>query len=115
MDHLQAWQKYRKLIYSDLPADVQTVARQCVLDWFGCALAGSTEPLAAILREQFGHRSGQCSVIGSDLKLEAPTAALLNGASGHALPILHQLLHLAMQHKAIGQALQLPCQILEPG
>jgi len=85
MDHLAAWNKYGPMTYDDLPAHVAQVADQCILDWFGCALAGSGEPLAAILREQFGHRSGSCTVIGSDIKLEAPTAALLNGASGHAL------------------------------
>ena len=120
MDHLQAWQKYRKLTYRDLPADVQTVARQCVLDWFGCTLAGATEPLAGILREQFAHRSGQCSVIGSDLMLEAPTAALLNGASGHALdyddtgartlchstaPVLPAVLAVAEEIGASGEAM----------
>ena len=85
MNHLDAWDKYADLTYDQLPADVVTVANQCILDWFGCTLAGSTEPLSEILRNQFGHRSGQCSVIGTDMKLEAPTAALLNGAAGHAL------------------------------
>ena len=85
MNHLQAWGKYKDMSYDDLPADVITVANQCILDWFGCAIAGSAEPLAGILRKVFAHRSGQCSVIGSDLKLDAQTAGLLNGASGHAL------------------------------
>ena len=85
MDHLQAWEKYKDLTYDDLPEDVVKVANQCILDWFGCAIAGSTEPLSEILREVFGRRAGTCTVIGSELKLDAQTAALLNGASGHAL------------------------------
>jgi len=85
MDHLAAWDKFGSMTYDDLPDHVVQVANQCILDWFGCALAGSTEPLSDILRGHFGHRSGDCTVIGSELKLEAPTAALLNGASGHAL------------------------------
>ena len=85
MDHLQAWKKYKNLSYDDLPDDVVKVANQCILDWFGCATAGAKEPLSGILRDVFGHRSGECTVIGSDLKLDAQTAALLNGASGHAL------------------------------
>ena len=84
MDHLAAWDKYGTMTYDDLPAHVVQVANQCILDWFGCALAGSTEPLSEILRNQFGHRSGACTIIGSDLQIEAPTAALLNGAAGHA-------------------------------
>ncbi|MGI9327509.1 MAG: MmgE/PrpD family protein [Pseudomonadales bacterium] len=85
MDHLAAWDRFKPLTYDDLPKDVLQVANQCLVDWFGCALAGSQDALSEILRDQFGHRAGQCSVIGSELKLEAPTAALLNGASGHAL------------------------------
>ncbi|MEM7097619.1 MAG: MmgE/PrpD family protein [Pseudomonadota bacterium] len=85
MDHLAAWDKFADMGYDDFPADVIQVANQCILDWFGCALAGSKEPLSEILRGQFGHRAGTCSVIGTELKLEAPTAALLNGAAGHAL------------------------------
>ena len=79
------WARYQGLSYAGLPADVVQIASQCVLDWYGCAMAGSQEPLAKILRQTFGHRSGVCTVIGHDLRLEAPTAALLNGASGHAL------------------------------
>lgn len=85
MNHLQAWKKYKDLTYDNLPADVARVANQCILDWFGCATAGAKEPLSDILREVFGHRSGGCTVIGSELKLDAQTAALLNGAAGHAL------------------------------
>ena len=85
MDYLAAWARFGTMTYDDIPDHVVKVANQCILDWFGCALAGSTEPLSEILRKQFGHRSGACTVIGSGLRLEAPTAALLNGASGHAL------------------------------
>ena len=85
MDYLQAWDKYKDLTYDQLPDAVIKVANQCILDWFGCAFAGSGEPLAGILRQVFGHRSGSCSVVGSELQLDAQTAALLNGASGHAL------------------------------
>ena len=85
MDYLQAWHKYGRLTYDDLPDDVKTVAHQCVLDWFGCALAGSREPLSGILRDEFSHRQGRCQVLGSKLRLDPATAALLNGASGHAL------------------------------
>ncbi len=85
MDYLQAWDKYGHLTYDDLPEEVKTVAHQCVLDWFGCALAGSREPLSGILRDEFSLRQGRCRVLGSNLHLDPATAALLNGASGHAL------------------------------
>lgn len=85
MNYLEAWQKYKHLTYQDLPEDVSRVAHHCLLDWFGCALAGSREPSSGILRNEFAHRKGNCRIIGSDLSLEPATAALLNGASGHAL------------------------------
>ena len=85
MNYLEAWQKYENLSYEDLPENVRRVAHQCVLDWFGCALAGSREPLSGILRDEFSHRNGNCQVLGSNLSLEPATAALVNGASGHAL------------------------------
>lgn len=85
MNHLEVWKKFKDLTCDDLPDDVVKVANHCILDWFGCAVAGSREPLSALLQEEFGNRQGDCSVIGSDLRVDAPTAALLNGASGHAL------------------------------
>ena len=85
MNHLDAWKKFGNISVSDLPADVVTVAEHCVLDWFGCAVAGSREPLAKILFDEFGNRQGPCGVVGANLRVDAPTAALLNGAIGHAL------------------------------
>ncbi|MEM7221133.1 MAG: MmgE/PrpD family protein, partial [Pseudomonadota bacterium] len=85
MNYKQAWDRFGGLTWDDLPSDVQTLAQQCALDWYGCALAGAREPLAGLLRDEFAHRGGDCGVIGADIKLEPATAALLNGASGHAL------------------------------
>lgn len=85
MNHLDAWSKFKDLTCNDLPDEVIKVANHCILDWFGCAVAGSREPIAGLLSDEFGNRSGRCTVIGSDLQVDAPTAALLNGASGHAL------------------------------
>ena len=59
MDHLAAWDRFGSMTYEALPDHVVQVANQCILDWFGCALAGSSEPLSEILRAQFGHRPGQ--------------------------------------------------------
>ena len=39
------------LAYDDLPAPARALARQCVLDYLGVALAGAADPL----------RSGSCS------------------------------------------------------
>jgi 2-methylcitrate dehydratase PrpD len=60
-------------------------AGQCLLDWLGCTLAGSIEPLARILRDEFEDKPGIAAVIGADLRVRARAAALINGATGHAL------------------------------
>ncbi len=85
MNYLEAWNRFGRLTYDDLPEDVARVAHHCVLDWTGCASAGSREPLAELLRAEYAHRAGDCRVIGHDKQADAETAALLNGASGHAL------------------------------
>jgi 2-methylcitrate dehydratase PrpD len=85
------WERYGRLSPGDLPADASTAARQCILDWLGCALSGSTEPLAQILRAEFADEAalageaGPATVIGSGQRLTARSAALVNGSAGHAL------------------------------
>ncbi len=79
------WDQFGSLGYDDLPDDVRLVARQCILDWFGCAVAGSREPLSAILRDEFATPDGPGSLIGSDLRADSLRAAMVNGAAGHAL------------------------------
>ncbi len=81
----QLWSRYGALRSADIPDDAKTVAGQCVLDWLGCALAGSREPLSEILRSELGSQAGPCSVVGTDLECSPLAAALLNGAAGHAL------------------------------
>ncbi len=85
MNYLEAWERFGGLTYEDLPDDVRRVALHCIVDWTGCALAGSREPLAELLRAEYAHREGGCRVLGVDKRSDAETAALLNGASGHAL------------------------------
>ncbi len=79
------WDRFGGLAFDDLPDEVATVVGHCVLDWFGCALAGSREPLAAILRDELTGDAGPCSIIGSDRRADPLRAAMVNGATGHAL------------------------------
>jgi 2-methylcitrate dehydratase PrpD len=81
----QLWKQFGSLTIDELPDEVATVAHHCVLDWFGCALAGSREPLAGLLRDELGAAVGPCSLIGSELKADPMRAAMINGATGHAL------------------------------
>ncbi len=67
---------------------VGELARQCVLDWVGVALAGSQDALARLLREQAEEDGGTpvASIVGSGgVRLSVRQAALVNGATGHAL------------------------------
>src|SRR5438270_118630 len=73
--------------YDALPEPVRELARQCVLDYYGVALAGADDPLATILLDELAEAGGaaQASIIGHRAKLPALSAALVNGAIGHAL------------------------------
>src|SRR5947207_4414853 len=73
--------------YEAVPAPVRELARQCVLDYYGVALAGADDPLATILLDELTDAGGamQASVIGHKACLPALSAALINGAIGHAL------------------------------
>jgi len=81
----QLWRRYGGLTLEDLPDDVASVAHQCIIDWFGCALAGSREPLSQILRDEFASPDDACALIGSELRAAPLRAAMINGAAGHAI------------------------------
>lgn len=68
------------------PADAVEVAKHCLLDWLGVTLAGHAEDLAVILREQLvGDRGGAATIVGTGATADPSTAALVNGATSHAL------------------------------
>ena len=119
---LDAIVPFRTITTRDIPPDALTVARQCTLDWLGCALAGSAEPLSQILRAELlrNEALGDATVVGAAARASARTAALLNGAAGHALdfddthlamsghptaPILPAVLALAEELDASAEAL----------
>ena len=75
--------------YADLTPAAVREARRGMLDWIGCALAGSTHPtigkLLGVLKEIGGRPLA--TVIGHDLKLGLLDAALANGQMGHVLDL----------------------------
>jgi 2-methylcitrate dehydratase PrpD len=77
------------LRFDHLPADVVEVSRHALLDWFGVTLGGSREDATTILLETLPARAsggrGWVSIVGHDLRLWAPHAALVNGTSSHRL------------------------------
>lgn len=63
------------------------VARLSALDWLSVARAGVDEPVAQILRRAALDDGGraQATVFGTDIRLPASAAALVNGTTAHAL------------------------------
>lgn len=77
----------RTLTYADIPDDVRAWARQCVLDYLACTLAGSRDELSAILLDELMEQGGTpaATIVGHAARLPVASAALVNGASSHAL------------------------------
>ena len=79
--------KAAALDYGELPEPVCELARQCLLDYLGVALAGAADPLVRILLDEMAAAGGasQAGIIGHSIRLPALSAALVNGAAAHAL------------------------------
>jgi 2-methylcitrate dehydratase PrpD len=68
----------------ELPVEVERAAKNCLIDWFGCALGGLHDPVVSIVRR----RIASCSPTG--------TAPLLSG--GYSAPAFSALLHSTAAH-----------------
>ena len=73
--------------FEDLSEAAVREARRGVLDWIGCALAGSGHRTVSTLLEVLGETSGrpQATVLGRKLRLGLLDAPLANGVMGHVL------------------------------
>jgi 2-methylcitrate dehydratase PrpD len=75
------------LAFEDLPEAAVHAGRRGVLDWIGCALAGSRHPtisrLLSVLEEVGG--DPQATVFGRNVKLGLLEAPIANGQMGHVL------------------------------
>jgi len=71
----------------DMPPAALTVAKQCLLDWLGVALAGRGEPLVGILLAELASDDAPfgVSILGHGGRARIDDAVLINGAMGHAL------------------------------
>ncbi|HEY1426851.1 MAG TPA: MmgE/PrpD family protein [Caulobacteraceae bacterium] len=71
----------------DMPAAALTVAKHCLLDWLGVALAGRGEPLVRILIDELAGADNPAgvSILGHGRRARLDDAVLVNGAMGHAL------------------------------
>jgi 2-methylcitrate dehydratase PrpD len=87
-------ERARTLSFDALPEHVVLAAKTCLLDWTGCALAGSREPLTEILMAE-AHGPGAATIFGRDVTAAPGAAALVNGAAGHALDYDDTHLHMS--------------------
>lgn len=74
--------------WQDVPPDAVALAKRCVVDGLGVMLAGSTTPGTAILRDYIRSTDGsaEATVFAPEpFRTSASSAALANGASGHAM------------------------------
>src|SRR5215467_8918609 len=108
--------------WEELPEEPREVARHCLLDFLGVALAGAREPLTEILIDAVVHHetSSEAGLLGRAERASRLSAALVNGAAAHALdfddthtamnghpsvPVLPALLALAETEAASGERL----------
>jgi len=72
---------------ADMPAASIRVAKQCLMDWLGVALAAREEPLVRILIEDLAATDDPSgvSLLGTGRRARPLDAVLINGAMGHAL------------------------------
>jgi 2-methylcitrate dehydratase PrpD len=77
------------LDYRQIPAAVIDRAKDCILDTLAVSLYGSTKPwsrtVVDFIRES-GNR-GESSVLGTNLRAQAPQAVLANGVMAHAFEL----------------------------
>lgn len=77
-----------KTRWKDVPPEAATLAKRCVIDGLGVILAGATTTGSRILREYTRRGDGgtESTVLAPEtFRASAGAAALLNGASGHAM------------------------------
>jgi 2-methylcitrate dehydratase PrpD len=77
----------RTLTFAKIPLETRTWARQCILDYIACGIAGISDELTMILLAELREQGGQetATVFGQATRLPAGSAALINGAASHAL------------------------------
>ncbi|WP_459618536.1 MmgE/PrpD family protein [Bordetella sp. 2513F-2] len=73
--------------HDTLPQDVRIVARDCLVDWLGCAFAATGEPAADIVAKTARAEGGnaQATLLGQAWRGTMVQAALVNGTVSHAL------------------------------
>src|SRR6185503_14761713 len=97
------------LRYEDLPADVVSRIKACVLDALGCCLFGVTLPWTRMLIDLVTAEGGnpQARVIGTPLRTGVSQAVLIGATAGHGFEMddIHAAAHLHCGSLALPTAL----------
>src|ERR1700756_4000940 len=75
--------------YEDLPAEVVQRAKECIADTVAAIICGSALPWSRIVM-RYAERTGpggKSHILGSGATVQAPAAALANGALAHAFEL----------------------------
>ena len=78
----------RRARFTDFPSEALHIGKRCIIDGLGVLLAGSTQPTSQILRDYLRETAprAEATAFGpTPFKTSVASAALVNGASGHAL------------------------------
>ncbi len=72
--------------FDNIPAAAVEVSKQAILDFIGVTVAGMSEPLSVMLRDEAREQGGhaQATVFATGERVNVVQAALINGAAGHA-------------------------------
>ncbi|MGY2190068.1 MmgE/PrpD family protein [Pseudomonas sp. SDO5591_S426] len=73
--------------FEDLPPALVERAKRHILDTFGATLAGAGSDVAKTARQVFEGEAGNSLVWGTDVRVGAAQAAMLNGIAAHALEL----------------------------
>ena len=73
--------------FEDLPPALVAQAKRHILDTFGVTLAGAGSEVAEQARQVFIGETGDTLVWGTDLRVGAAQAAMLNGVAAHVLEL----------------------------
>ena len=102
------------LRYDDLPADVVSRIKACVLDALGCCLYGVTLPWTRMLIDLVSEEGGnpQARVPGTALRTSVSQAVLIGATAGHGFEMddIHAAAHLHCGSLALPTALALADQ-----
>jgi 2-methylcitrate dehydratase PrpD len=82
---LELAQRIAAVKFEELPPDAVHWAKVGVLDTVGVTLAGCREPTAQLAARALGAGAGPAHILGSDRRVSALDAAVINGAASHAL------------------------------